>query len=296
MTKRPACGSTPTSPDERTKNAMIPKYTFKNGISAPMFGIGMDQVNDPNTALESLLYAFSIGYRSVDTAYSYQNEEAVGRAVRTCGLPREELYVTTKLTAADQGYDATLRAFERSLRNLGFDYLDCFLIHWPGKYLYVDTWRAFERLYAEKAVKVIGVCNFNIHHLEKLSAETEIMPMVNQIESHPYFPQNELSRYCQEQGLLVEAWSPLMCGGIVLEDKTVLSVAAECEKSPAQVVLRWHIQKGHRVFPKSVTPTRITQNIDIFDFALSPEQMDRLAMLEKNNFRIGPNPDIFFEL
>ncbi|MEG1061543.1 MAG: aldo/keto reductase, partial [Oscillospiraceae bacterium] len=258
--------------------------------------IGLDQVRDLELAYQSLLHAFSVGYRSVDTASSYANEEAVGRAVRDCGLRREELYITTKLTAADQGYEPTLHAFDQSLARLGLDYIDCFMVHWPGKYLYVETWRAFLRLYEEKRVRVIGVCNFNPHHLEKLKAETGVLPMVDQFESHPYFPQNDLTAFCKSRGILTEAWSPLMCGGLVLKDPAVAAVAAACGKSPAQVILRWHHQKGHRVFPKSTTPKRIEENVQIFDFALSEDQMSLIDALAKQQMRIGPNPDIFFEL
>lgn len=274
----------------------IPVHFLANGVKVPMFGIGLDQVRDQSLAYDSLLHAFSVGYRSVDTASSYTNEEAVGRAVRDCGLAREALYITTKLTASDQGYDPTLRGFDQSLARLGLDYLDCFMIHWPGKYLYVDTWRAFLRLYEEKRVRVIGVCNFNPRHIERVTQETGVQPMVDQFEAHPYFPQNELTSYCAQKGILAEAWSPLMCGGLILGDPVVTAVAEQCGKSPAQVILRWHHQHGRRVFPKSTTPKRIEENIDIFDFALNAAQMAQIDALGKHNMRIGPNPDIFFEL
>jgi diketogulonate reductase-like aldo/keto reductase len=257
----------------------VPVYRFTNGVEVPLFGIGLDQVRDLQVAYESLIYAFSIGYRSVDTASAYYNEEAVGRAVRECGLPREALYITTKLTSDDQGYEATLRGFDESLKRLGMDYIDCFLIHWPGKYLYVDTWKAFEKLYEEKRVRVIGVCNFTQKHLDKLFRQAAILPMIDQIEIHPYFQQAALDAYCMEKGLLVEAWSPLMCGGIVLNDPVIAGIAAGIHKSPAQVVLRWHYQKGHRVFPKSVMPQRIAENISIFDFSLNDAQ---IALSAKN--------------
>jgi diketogulonate reductase-like aldo/keto reductase len=273
----------------------IPLYHFDNGVEVPLFGLGLDQVRDLNVAYESLMYAFSIGYRSVDTASAYYNEEAVGKAVRECGLSRSGLYVTTKLTADDQGYEATLKGFDDSLKRMGLDYIDCFLIHWPGKYLYLDTWKAFEKLYEEKLVRVIGVCNFTQRHLEKIFNEAKIKPMVDQIELHPYFQQTELDKYCQSQGLLVEAWSPLMCGGIVLNDPVILGIAEETGRTPAQVVLRWHHQMGHRIFPKSVTPKRIAENIGIFDFSLAKAQLEKIAVLGKKNFRIGPNPNIFFE-
>ncbi len=205
-------------------------------------------------------------------------------------------YITTKLTAKDQGYDSALRAFDRSMNNLQLDYLDCFLIHWPGKYLFTDTWRAFIRLYEEKAVRVIGVCNFNIHHLETVEKETGVLPMVNQFESHPYYPQNELADYCQGRGILTETWSPMMCGGAIFADPTIGAVAVESGRTPAQVILRWHIQKGHRIFPKSVHTDRIDSNFRIFDFALDDGQMERINALEGKNEKIGPNPDVFFEV
>lgn len=166
------------------------------------------------------------------------------------------------------------------MNNLQLDYLDCFLIHWPGKYLFTDTWRAFIRLYEEKAVRVIGVCNFNIHHLETVEKETGVLPMVNQFESHPYYPQNELADYCRGRGILAEAWSPMMCGGAIFADPTIGAVAGESGRTPAQVILRWHIQKGHRIFPKSVHADRIDSNFRIFDFALDDGQMERINALD----------------
>ena len=275
---------------------MVPNFRLKNNVEVPAFGLGLDQVRDQQQAYDSVICAVQSGYRSVDTASSYTNEEAVGHAVRDCGLRREEIYVTTKLAAPDQGYDPALRAFEKSLKRLDMDYIDCFLIHWPGKYLFTDTWKAFLRLYEEKLVRVIGVCNFNPHHLERLFQETGVYPMVDQFESHPYFPQNELTAYCQEREILTEAWSPLMCGGLVLQDEVIKRIAEDRQKSDAQIVLRWHHQKGHRVFPKSVTPVRIKENICIFDFELSESEMASIDALSEKNMHIGPNPDVFFEL
>ena len=275
---------------------MVSKYTFANGVEVPMLGIGFDQVRDIALAQRLMEYALETGYRSVDTAHSYGNETGIGNAVRESGIKREEIYITTKLTAKDQGYDSALRAFDRSMNNLQLDYLDCFLIHWPGKYLFTDTWRAFIRLYEEKAVRVIGVCNFNIHHLETVEKETGVLPMVNQFESHPYYPQNELADYCLGRGILTEAWSPMMCGGAIFADSTIGAVAGESGGTPAQVILRWHIQKGHRIFPKSVHADRIDSNFRIFDFALDDGQMERINALEGKNEKIGPNPDVFFEV
>lgn len=275
---------------------MVSKYTFANGVEVPMLGIGFDQVRDIALAQRLMEYALETGYRSVDTAHSYGNETGIGNAVRESGIKREEIYITTKLTAKDQGYDSALRAFDRSMNNLQLDYLDCFLIHWPGKYLFTDTWRAFIRLYEEKAVRVIGVCNFNIHHLKTVERETGVLPMVNQFESHPYYPQNELADYCLGRGILTEAWSPMMCGGAIFADPTIGAVAVESGRTPAQVILRWHIQKGHRIFPKSVHTDRIDSNFRIFDFALDDGQMERINALEGKNEKIGPNPDVFFEV
>lgn len=275
---------------------MVSKYTFANGVEVPMLGIGFDQVRDIALAQRLMEHALETGYRSVDTAHSYGNETGIGNAVRESGIKREEIYITTKLTAKDQGYDSALRAFDRSMNNLQLDYLDCFLIHWPGKYLFTDTWRAFIRLYEEKAVRVIGVCNFNIHHLETVEKETGVLPMVNQFESHPYYPQNELADYCRGRGILAEAWSPMMCGGAIFADPTIGAVAGESGRTPAQVILRWHIQKGHRIFPKSVHADRIDSNFRIFDFALDDGQMERINALEGKNEKIGPNPDVFFEV
>lgn len=273
-----------------------PEFILSNGVEVPAIGLGMDQVRDEKQAYQAVISAISMGYRSIDTASSYKNEEYISHAIRDCGVSRKELYITTKLTASDQGYEASLKAFERSLKALGVDYLDCFLIHWPGKYLFVETWKAFEKLYKEKSVRVIGVCNFNAHHIVTLEQNTSILPMVDQIESHPYYPQDELQQFCGSKGILMEAWSPLMCGGKVLNDSVITDIAIESRKSPAQVILRWHYQKSHRIFPKSVTPARIKENFEIFDFTLSEEQMNRINSLGKHNLRIGPNPDIFFEV
>lgn len=275
---------------------MIPEYVLSNGVTVPKLGIGFDQIRDTELAQSLLEYAFETGYRSIDTAHSYGNEEGVGRAVRASGLKREEIYITTKLTAGDQGYDAALRAFDKSMGNLKLDYLDCFLIHWPGKYLFAETWKAFIRLYEQKVVRVIGVCNFNIHHLEKVEKETGVLPMVDQFESHPYYPQEKLSEYCQRRGILPEAWSPMMCGGVIFEDPVVKRIAQETKRTPAQVILRWHIQKGHRVFPKSVHRERIRSNFELFDFALDERQVESIDKLGSRNEKIGPNPDIFFEV
>jgi diketogulonate reductase-like aldo/keto reductase len=274
--------------------AFVPTAKLLNGVNIPMLGIGVDQVKDFDKGYQALLYALSIGYRSIDTAHSYGNEEMVGRAIRDSGVPRSEIYVSTKLTQIDQGYDNALQAFDRSQKQLGLDYIDSWLIHWPGKYYYVDTWKAFIRLAEEKRARTIGVCNFNVHHLEDLIIQTGVIPAVEQIEWHPYFQQPELAAYCAKHHILVEAWSPLMCGGEILEDSRIGNIAKETDRSSAQVILRWHLQQGRRVFPKSVTPSRIKENFELFDFELSPGQLKTIDAMEEQNLRIGPDPEIFF--
>jgi diketogulonate reductase-like aldo/keto reductase len=273
----------------------VPISTLSNGVAIPMLGLGMDQVKDPETGYAGVRRALEQGYRSIDTAASYGNEAAVGRAITDSAAPREEIFVTSKVKQIDQGFDRALRAFDKSLGLLGLDYLDSYLIHWPGKYQFVETWRAFERLYREGRVRAIGVCNFTPRHLERLRAETEITPMVNQIEWHPYFAQPAISAYCLGHGILIEAWSPLMCGGAALEDISIRAVADELGHSPAQVILRWHIERGRRVFPKSVSPARIAENIRLFDFELPPRHIDAIDRLAARDIRIGPDPDVFFD-
>jgi diketogulonate reductase-like aldo/keto reductase len=273
---------------------LAPTVKLLNDVDIPVFGIGVDLVKDFEQGCQALLYALSIGYRSIDTAHSYGNEGMVGQAVKDCGIPRQEIYISTKLTQIDQGYDNSLRAFDRSLKNLGLDYIDSWLIHWPGKYYYVDTWKAFIRLYEQKLVRTIGVCNFNIHHLEDLRIQTGVIPAVEQVEWHPYFQQPELAEYCAKYRIQLEAWSPLMCGGEILKDPRIAAIAKAADKSPAQVILRWHIQQGRRIFPKSVTPARIKENLEIFDFELSPEQLASIDSMRGLENRIGPDPEIFF--
>lgn len=274
------------------KNAVTAK--LYNGLEIPVIGLGMDQVRDEKKAYLSVTSALEAGYRSIDTAAAYGNESFVGKAVKDSGIKREELYIVSKLDNNDQGYDSTFRAFEKTLKCFGLDYLDAYLIHWPGKYMYVETWKAMEQLYVKGLVKAIGVCNFTIRHIERLMQETDMLPMIDQIEYHPYFNQYEIQRFCREKGILTEAWSPLMCGGEVLKDPVVEELARKYGKTPAQVILRWHIQSGRRIFPKSVTPRRIRENIEIFDFYLEQEDLDKINKMGEKNIRIGPDPDIFF--
>ena len=274
--------------------AVPPLVSLTGGLRIPILGLGMDQVRDPQVAYDCVRHALDLGYRSIDTASSYGNEEPVGRAVRESGVPREDIVVTSKVTAVDQGYDRTLAAFDRSLAHFGLEYLDLYLIHWPGKYLFPETWQALERLQDEGRVRAVGVCNFNAHHIERLRETSDLVPVVDQIEWHPYFQQPELAEYCGSRGIVVEAWSPLMAGGDALADPVVVAVADRVGRTPAQVILRWHVQEGRRVFPRSVTPARIEENFRLFDFALSDEDVAALDGLGSHRLRIGPDPDVFF--
>ncbi|MET8969553.1 aldo/keto reductase [Streptomyces hydrogenans] len=273
-------------------NPGIPTVELNNGVGIPQLGFGVFQVADDETT-SAVGAALEAGYRSVDTAAIYGNETGVGRALAASGLPREELFVTTKLWNADQGYDATLRAFDASLAKLGLAYLDLYLIHWPtpARDLYVDSWRAVERLAAEGRIRAAGVSNFQPAHLRRLLDSSSLVPAVNQIELHPGLQQSELRAFHAEHGIATEAWSPL-AQGAVLDDPAITAIAARTGKSPAQVVLRWHLQLGNVVIPKSVTPARIRQNLDVFDFRLTDEDMAAVAATDRG-LRTGPHPDQF---
>ncbi|MFI7442708.1 aldo/keto reductase [Nonomuraea indica] len=268
----------------------IPTVRLNNGVEIPQLGFGVFQVPDDQTAA-AVTAALQAGYRSIDTAAIYGNEAGVGRAITASGLPREELFVTTKLWNADQGYDATLNAFDASLAKLGLDYVDLYLIHWPapGRDLYPDSWRAIERLAAEGRIRAAGVSNFQPAHLERLLDNSALTPAVNQIELHPGLQQTELRAFHAEHEIATEAWSPL-AQGAVLDDPAITAIAARTGKSPAQVVLRWHLQLGNIVIPKSVTPARIRQNLDVFDFQLTDEDMASIAATDRG-LRTGPHPD-----
>lgn len=271
----------------------VPTTALNNGVEIPSLGFGVFQV-PPEEAAAVVSTALEAGYRSIDTAAAYRNEEGVGKAIANSGIPHEELFVTTKLWNSDQGYDSTLRAFDASLAKLGLDRLDLYLIHWPlpSRDAYVDTWRAFEKLYADGRVGAIGVSNFQPAHLDRLAAETEIVPALNQIELHPRLVQAELRALHAERGIVTEAWSPLAQGGDLLGDPVVTGLADAHGKSAAQVLLRWHLQLGNVVIPKSVTPERVRANLDVFDFELSSEEMDSLTGLDAGT-RVGPDPDTF---
>ncbi len=257
----------------------------------PQLGFGVWQVPNEQAA-EAVANALEAGYRSIDTAMIYKNEEGVGKAIKESGIPREELFITTKVWNSDQGYDNTLRAFDASLERLGLDYLDLYLIHWPTPEFdtYAETYKALEKLYRDGRVKAIGVCNFEIEHLERILKECEITPVLNQIECHPYLAQNELKEYCAKHNIFVEAWSPLEQGGEVLKDAVVRNIAESHGKTPAQVVLRWHLQNNTIVIPKSVTPSRIKENIDVFDFELTKDEVEKINELNRNR-RKGPHPN-----
>ncbi|ALG15301.1 aldo/keto reductase [Kibdelosporangium phytohabitans] len=255
----------------------------------PQLGFGVWQVPDRD-ASAVVTTAIETGYRSIDTAAAYGNEQGVGKAV--ANFPREQLFVTTKLDNSDQGYDETLRAFDSSMARLGLDYLDLYLIHWPlpAQNRYVETWKALIRLADEGRVTAIGVSNFQPAHLERIINETGRVPAVNQIELHPFLQQNELREVHTKLGIATEAWSPLASGGDLLAHPTIVAIAKRAGRTPAQVVLRWHLQLGNVVIPKSVTPRRIAENFDITDFELSESDVTELATLDKGH-RTGPHPD-----
>lgn len=265
--------------------------TLNNGVNMPWFGLGVYKAEDGREVEQAVLTALETGYRSIDTAAMYQNEVGVGRAVRDSGLKRKDVFVTTKVWNSDQGYESTLKAFEESQKRLGLDYIDLYLIHWPVKGKYTETWRALEKLYEEGVVRAIGVSNFNPHHLEDILATGQVKPAVNQVEFHPKLNQKGLRDYCREQDIQLEAWSPLMRGRI-LEDEIIMSIAKKYGKTPAQLILRWDLQHGVVTIPKSVKPQRIKENADVFDFELSQEDMEKIDALNEN-IRTGADPDDF---
>jgi 2,5-diketo-D-gluconate reductase A len=271
----------------------VPVISLNNGTRLPQLGFGVFRVGDAE-AVGVVGTALQAGYRSIDSAAGYENERGVGEAIARSGLPRGEVFVTTKLTNHAHGFDRALRAFDGSLELLGLDYVDLYLIHWPRPHhdLYVETWRALEKIYADGRAKAIGVSNFQIPHLQRLLDETDVVPAVNQIELHPYLTQPELRAFHAERGIVTEAWSPLAKGGRLLADPVVTTIAEKYAHTPAQIVLRWHIQLGNMVIPKSVTASRISENIDVFDFELAPDDVDAIADLNTGH-RTGPDPDTF---
>jgi 2,5-diketo-D-gluconate reductase A len=277
---------------EMTQATSIPAVTLHDGVEIPQLGFGVFQV-PPEKTQDTVEEALEAGYRHIDTAAAYRNERGVGAAIAASGIPREEIFVTTKLWNSAQGYESTLGAFEKSIARLGLEHVDLYLIHWPvpseGRAL--DTWRAFERIYEEGGSRTIGVSNFRVEDLEMLEREAEVLPTVNQIELHPHFPQAELRAWHREHRIATESWSPLAQGDL-LANETIAAVAARHDRTPAQAILRWHLQLGNVVIPKSVTPKRIRENSALFDFELTDEDMTEIAALDVGQ-RIGPDPSTF---
>ena len=271
----------------------VPPIILNNGVEMPQLGFGVWQVPD-DEAERAVATALEAGYRSIDTAAAYDNEEGTGKALAASGVAREDLFVTTKVWNSDHGYDSTLRAFDTSLEKLGLEYVDLYLIHWPtpkrGKY--IDTYKAFEKIHADGRAKSIGVSNFPAEQLDSLIEATSVVPAVNQIELHPQLQQIALREYHAEQGITTEAWSPLGSGRGLLEVPAIIAVARKHDRTPAQVVLRWHLQLGNVVIPKSVTPSRIKENIDVFDFSLDAEDIAAITALDENR-RLGPDPTAY---
>jgi 2,5-diketo-D-gluconate reductase A len=272
--------------------SQVPNLTLHDGVEIPQLGFGVFQVppDDTQWVVED---ALAVGYRHIDTAAAYRNEKGVGKAVASSGIPREDIFVTTKLWNSNQGFDSALETFGKSLGRLGMDYVDLYLIHWPvpSQDRFVETWRAFERIHSEGRVRTIGVSNFRIDDLQRLEDETETRPTVNQVELHTNMQQRELRAWHEEHGIATEAWSPL-AQGAVLGDDTIAGIARAHGKTAAQTILRWHLQLGNVVIPKSVTPERIRDNIDLFDFDLSDQEMDMIGALDRGE-RIGPDPATF---
>jgi len=270
----------------------VPKIELRGGVEIPQLGFGVFQIT-PDETVEAVGRALEAGYRHIDTAAAYRNEEQVGEAIRASGLARDEVFVTTKCFNTNHGYDEATAALQRSLSRLGFDALDLYLIHWPvpKRDRYVETWRAFIDAQKEGRTRAIGVSNFQPDHLRRVIDETGVTPAINQVELHPYFQQTDLRRAHDELGIATEAWSPL-AQGAVLDEPTITKIAEAHGKTPGQVVIRWHLQLGNVVIPKSVTPKRIEENFDVFDFDLSGEEMRAIEALDRGE-RIGPDPNTF---
>lgn len=275
----------------RTMKHVQDTTTLNNGVKMPWLGFGVFKVKDGEEVVDAVKTAIQAGYRSIDTAKAYNNETGVAQGIRESGIAREDLFITTKVWNGDQGYESTLAAFEASMERLELEYLDLYLIHWPVKGKYKDTWRALEKLHKEGRIRAIGVSNFQIHHLEDLMTDATIKPAVNQVELHPLLIQTELREYCSKHQIQIEAWSPLGQGHL-LEHPLLLEIAAKYSKSPAQVILRWDLQNGIVTIPKSVTPQRIRDNADLFDFELTTEEIERINQLNENK-RFGSDPDNF---
>jgi 2,5-diketo-D-gluconate reductase A len=271
----------------------VPNIRLNNGVEIPQVGFGVFQI-EPDRTADAVRDALDAGYRHIDTAQGYGNEEGVGQALRDSGLSRDEVFVTTKLANDRHGYDEAIKALDESLQRLGLDHVDLFLIHWPRPKSdrFVETWKAFEKIASDGKARAIGVSNFRVPDLDRLATETSTVPALNQIELHPWLPQDELRTYHREHGIATEAWSPLAKGGDLLSDERIVGLAEKYGKTPAQIVLAWHLQLGNIVIPKSVTPSRVRENLDVFDVELSDDDLATIAELE-NGTRTGPDPSNF---
>lgn len=273
-------------------------YEMYNGVFIPAIGFGTWQVPDGKPVYDAVAEAIGCGYTHIDTASAYYNETGVGDAIKASGIPRENLFITTKLWNTEQGYESTLRSFEQSMEKLRIGYLDLYLVHWPATYIYKeeypqrlwDTWKAFEELYRAKKIRAIGVSNFLPHHIETLMEKAVVLPMVNQLEIHPGYNQADAVKYCRERKIIVESWSPLACGRLFTGDSPVGKIAEKYGKSAAQVALRWHLQNGLLPIPKTVTPARIRENFEIFDFELEYEDLQIMNNMPEKDFS-GYHPD-----
>nr|WP_035401871.1 MULTISPECIES: aldo/keto reductase [Bacillus] len=271
------------------------KTVLNNGVEMPWMGLGVFKVEEGPELVNAVKSAIKLGYRSIDTAAIYGNEEGVGQGIREgiaeAGISREDLFITSKVWNSDLGFESAIQAYETSLQKLGLEYLDLYLIHWPVEGKYKDAWRALEALYKEEKVRAIGVSNFQVHHLEELLKDAEVKPVINQVEYHPRLTQQELKAVCRENGIQLEAWSPLMQGQL-LDNEIIAAIAEKHGKSAAQVILRWDLQNGVITIPKSTKEHRIAANASIFDFELSSDEMEQISSLNQN-LRVGPDPDHF---
>ncbi|MYL45895.1 aldo/keto reductase [Virgibacillus halodenitrificans] len=272
-------------------NHIQDRVMLNNGIEMPGFGLGVYKVEDGETVINAVKLALEHGYRSIDTASFYNNEAGVGKGIKKSGVPRKDIFVTSKVWNDQQGYDSTLQACEETLKKLDMDYLDLYLIHWPVKGLYKETWRAMEKLYKNGRVRAIGVSNFHIHHLQNLLNDCEVTPVINQVEYHPHLTQVNLKTFCEEHKIVLEAWSPLKRGKL-LSETTLKHIGGKYEKTVAQVILRWDIQNNVITIPKSVHEHRIKENADVFNFSLTEEEMQEINSLNRDE-RAGTNPDSF---